>query len=147
MGWKGLEGRERREGLERREWGLLNRGDMPLRHETLVVWQRADDMFLSVHAISRRFPAYERFELGSQVRRAAYSVVANIVEGVNRRSPRETRHFLHIAEASLAEVNYCIHAAHRLGYLSDARRDELHQQLRMVGGPLVGLIRSKSHDE
>ena len=64
----------------------LSCADMALRHETLVAWQRADDMFLTVHEISRRFPTSERFELGSQLRRAAYSVVANIVESVNRRT-------------------------------------------------------------
>lgn len=116
---------------------------MALRHETLVAWQRADDMYLTIHRVSRQFPIQERFELGSQLRRAAYSVVANIVEGVNRRSSRETQHFLHIAEASLAEVNYCIHAAHRLGYVTETQRQDLHEQLRMVGAPLVGLIRSK----
>jgi four helix bundle protein len=52
----------------------------------------------------KSFPAIERFELGSQVRRAAYSVVANIVEGFARPQGRSRLHFLHIAQASLAEV-------------------------------------------
>src|SRR6516225_1904133 len=74
---------------------------MALRHQTLVAWQRADDLYIALHTLSiKAFPAYERFDLGSQLRRAAYSVVANIVEGFARRQERERLHFLNIAESS-----------------------------------------------
>ena len=116
---------------------------MMLRHENLVVWQRADDLFIELHGMVRRlFPAEERFELSSQLRRAAYSVVANIVEGVARRSPRERARFFNISEGSLSEVRYCLHAAHRLGYLEDSEYDRLCQRISMVGAPLAGLVRS-----
>ena len=52
-----------------------------LRHHSLVAWQRADDLFIKVHKLTiRLFPSFERFELGSQLRKAAYSVPANIAE-------------------------------------------------------------------
>lgn len=93
---------------------------MPVPHEKLVAWQRVDDLFIELHRLVRRsFPPDERYELSSQLRRAAYSVVANIVEGMSRRSPREKSHFLNVAEASLAETGYCLHAARRLGYVSE----------------------------
>jgi 23S rRNA-intervening sequence protein len=64
---------------------LANQGSMPLRHHSLVAWQRADDLFIEVHKLSlSSFPDFERYELGSQIRRAAYSVAANIVEGCER---------------------------------------------------------------
>jgi len=115
---------------------------MPLRHENLVAWQRADDLFIEIHKLARRFPSEERFELSSQIRRAAYSVAANIVEGFARRSLKERAHFLNIAEASLAEVTYCLHVAKRLGYLNGEQHSVLKAQARQVGAPLVGLIRS-----
>src|SRR4051812_3550040 len=91
---------------------------MPLRHENLVAWQRADDLFIAVHRLATDcFPRSEQFALSSQLRRAAYSVPANIVEGFARRSGRDRLRFLNIAEASLAEVGYCIHVARRLGYI------------------------------
>jgi hypothetical protein len=38
---------------------------MSLTHHTLVAWQRADDLFLTLHRLSlKAFPAFERFELG-----------------------------------------------------------------------------------
>jgi four helix bundle protein len=116
--------------------------DAPLHHHRLVAWQRADDLFIKIHATSLRFPTHERYELGSQLRRAAYSVVANIVEGFGRRTRRDRLHFLHIASASLAEAGYCIHAASRLGYLSDDARKELESEMRKTAAPLSGLIRT-----
>jgi hypothetical protein len=49
--------------------------DVPLHHRRLIAWQRADDLFIKIHGTSLTFPAHERYELGSQLRRAAYSVV------------------------------------------------------------------------
>jgi four helix bundle protein len=116
---------------------------MKLRHHSLVVFQRADDLFITLHhATTQAFPPHERFELGSQLRRSAYSVAANIVEGMARRLPRERLRFLNIAEGSLAETAYCVHVAHRLGYLSDDVHTRLEKDLNGVGAPLAGLIRS-----
>jgi four helix bundle protein len=114
-----------------------------LRHHSLIAWQRADDLFIKLHSLARdRFPPFERYELGSQLRRAAYSVPANIVEGFARRHGRERLHFLNLSESSLAEVGYCIHVAHRLDYITDEMVKELEQEIRAVGAPLIGLIRS-----
>jgi four helix bundle protein len=64
----------------------------------LIAWQRADDLFIKLHPLTfERFPPSERFELGSQLRRASYSVAANIAEG--------------FADASLAETGYCLRRA------------------------------------
>src|SRR5438552_8153757 len=99
---------------------------MSLAHHSLVAWQRADDLFIRLHQLSlKAFPAYERFELGGQLRRAAYSVAANIVEGLAHVPGRARVNFLNIAQASLAEVEYCIHVARRLGYVSEVVANEL----------------------
>jgi four helix bundle protein len=73
-------------------------------------------------------------------------VPANIVEGFARRSRRARLNFLNIAEASLAEVGYCIHVAHRLGYINDDRLTELEKDLNGVGAPLSGPVRSTKAD-
>ncbi|MBW8771892.1 MAG: four helix bundle protein [Gemmatimonadetes bacterium] len=88
-------------------------------HERLKAWEHAHRLYLAVHAATRSWPKDERYELTSQVRRAAFSVPANIVEGASRRGPREFRHALDIARGSLAELSYGLVAAKALGYLPD----------------------------
>jgi len=112
------------------------------RHRSLVAWQRADELFVRLHRLSlQRFPPHERYELGSELRRAAFSVPNNIVEGTERYHPRETLQFLRTSRASLREAANCLHAAHRLGYIDAALKDDLDAQIRQVAAPLSGLIR------
>ncbi len=114
------------------------------RYHSLVAWRRADELFLRVHRVTReQFPADERYELTSQLRRAAFSVPANIVEGTARHYPKETLQFLRPAWASLIEAGYCLHVARRLGYISEALHDELDLDLRRTAAPLIGMIRSR----
>jgi four helix bundle protein len=77
------------------------------KYESLVAWQRADDCFVRLHRVTKqRFPADERYELTSQIRRAALSVPANIVEGIARYHRKERLQFLRTASASLDETRY-----------------------------------------
>jgi four helix bundle protein len=108
----------------------------------LIAWQRADDLFIALHQLSRGFPSIERFELASQLRRSAFSVAANIVEGFGRQPGKERLQFLQIALASLAEVGYCLHAARRLGYMTTEDYQRLELQVRETAAPLRGLMKS-----
>jgi four helix bundle protein len=112
-----------------------------LMHHTLVAWQRADDLFLKLHRLSlNAFPAFEKFELGGQLRRSAFSVPVNIVEGCATQYRRKRLNFFDVAQASLAEVGYCIHAAFKLGYVDQRTATDLDLEIRKVGAPLAGLI-------
>lgn len=115
---------------------------MSLQYKKLIVWQRADDLFIAIHRLThQRFPADERYELGRQLRRAALSVPSNIVEGLARKHTLDKLNFLNIASASLSEVTYGLHAAHRLAYLDDQTYRMLDDRTRMVAAPLNGLIK------
>ncbi len=118
--------------------------DMPIppAYRSLVVWQRADDLFIRLHRLTfTEFPPHERFELGSQLRRAALSVPTNIVEGTARVHGAERRQFLRVAWSSLREAGYFVHVAERLGYISEATRLDLEAEIRQVAAPLLGLIK------
>ena len=51
-------------------------------------------------------------------------------------------HFLRISAASLAEVGYCLHAAHRLGYVSDETQRDVETEIKKTSAPLTGLMRA-----
>jgi four helix bundle protein len=113
-------------------------------HENLVAWQRADELCVAIYKLTRTLPVDERFAMSTQMRRAAFSVAANIVEGYAFPKSRVRLRFLRTALASLAEVGYATHLAHRIGYLSDEEWAAMDQQLRQVAAPLHGLIRQQS---
>jgi hypothetical protein len=46
-------------------------------------------------------------------------------------------------ESSLAEVGYCMHVARRLEYITETAAKELEREVKQVGAPLSGLIRSE----
>jgi four helix bundle protein len=123
---------------------LAHNVSMPtqLRYRSLVAWQRADDLFLRLHhLVKESFPEDERYVLSSQLRRAALSVPANIVEGTARSHHRETLQFLRISWSSLTEVGYYIHVARRLQYISETTGEGLEREIRQIAAPLLGLIR------
>ncbi len=106
----------------------------------IEAWRLADDLTVAIYEQTRAFPREELYGLTSQIRRAAYSVPANIVEGSSRESKRDYLHFLYIARGSLSETQYFVHLSHRLGYLSEEKTDKLHDQTRRAFACLHGLI-------
>ena len=70
----------------------------------LEAFQLADSLVGDLYRASGGFPAAVRFGLQAQLRRAAVSVTANLVEGCARRSERDYLHFVGIAIGSASEV-------------------------------------------
>lgn len=56
---------------------------------------------------------------------------------------RESVRFLKIARRSLNELGYGLHAACRLGYITNADLEEYRRKLQAIGGPLQGLINKR----
>lgn len=88
-------------------------------YSKLIAWQAAHRLCLWVYGITNNFPAHERFALGQQMRRAAYSVPTNIAEGNIRRTRKDKSHFMVIALGSLEEVHYQCRLAYDLQYIDE----------------------------
>ncbi len=100
----------------------------------LEVYQKSYQLALEVHKVTRTFPDIERYELGTQVRRAAVSITANIAEGYGRKnSNAEFKHFLRNALGSCNEVQTLLSISKDLGYIADTKYvqqyDELGKQI------------------
>jgi four helix bundle protein len=106
----------------------------------IKAWQLADDLAVAVYDVSKSFPREEIYGITSQLRRAASSVAANIVEGASRESFKDYAHFLQIARGSLAEAQYFLHLAKRLSYLDDAQAGRVEALAKETFACLHGLI-------
>jgi hypothetical protein len=82
-------------------------GEIPMRDsKKIVAWQRAAGyLTIDISAATRGFPSEEIFGLTRQIRKASYSVAANITEGAARESKGEDLHFLYIALARWRRPN------------------------------------------
>ena len=105
-------------------------------------WRLADDLTVAVYECTRAFPREEVYSLTNQIRRASYSVPANIAEGSSRESQRDYLNFLYIARGSLSETQYFLHLSRRLGYLAETDAAKLTEQSRAAFACLHGLIKA-----
>jgi four helix bundle protein len=105
----------------------------------LKVWQRSHKLTLELYRLTASFPSDERFGLVSQIRRAAVSVPANIVEGTKRSHARDYGRFLNIAEGSNAELSYLIILSRDLGFIDKERSRALLVELDEISRMLYAL--------
>jgi four helix bundle protein len=112
----------------------------------IEAWKLADDLTVLIYAKTQNLPPEERYGLTGQLRRAACSVPANIVEGSARETQKDYLHFLHIARASLSEAQYFVHLAKRLGYFAAEDATELHARTKQVFACLHGLIQAVTRE-
>src|SRR5438552_15256798 len=75
-------------------------------YRDLEIWKLARQVAIAVHRMTlQNLPKFEMYEEGSQIRRAAKSVYANIVEGYGRRRyKQEFIRFLVFVHASCDET-------------------------------------------
>ena len=70
----------------------------------LKVWQKAHALVLELYKLTATFPKTEIYSLVDQIKRAAYSIAANIAEGQSRNTTKEYIQFLYISRGSLNEL-------------------------------------------
>src|SRR5688572_10413304 len=106
---------------------------MPGQHQTLKAFQHSKVMAVGCARAAADFPPCEQFGLANQLRRAAYSVVLNIAEGVARTNLRDGRRLLDIARSSLDETHVILELSLDLGYISCERQEALLAQCEETG--------------
>lgn len=113
-------------------------------YERFEAWKLAHELALEVYRITDRWPATERYQLTSQVRRAALSVPTNIAEGAAKRGRREFRRYLDIARGSLCELAYLLRFSKDRGVLDTNTFDTLDELRNRTGKVMWGLYSSLS---
>ena len=117
---------------------------------SLEVYQRAYRMSLEIHRVTQTFPSFERYELGSQVRKSAVSIALNIAEGYGRRDAKlEFQHFLRIALGSCNETLVLIEMSKDLDYLTENQFIDYSQEYTVIGKQLYRLKNAwlKTHQQ
>jgi four helix bundle protein len=109
--------------------------------EDLEVYKAARGFRKAMYRVNRRLPDFEKYEVGSQIRRAAVSLTNNIAEGHGRfHYPDQIRFFLH-SRGSLEELVDDLNICEDENYLSGDEVQKLKQQAGQVLLLINGYLR------
>jgi four helix bundle protein len=110
----------------------------------IEVWKKAHHMVLHVYKeILPALPSHEKYDLQSQIKRAAYSVPLNIVEGAGRSTEKDFAHFLDNALGSTQELEYACLLSKDLQYITDdGQYLETNQRINEVKAMLIAFIKA-----
>ena len=85
-------------------------------HKKYDVWIKGHELTLFVYKfVLPELPGSEQYDLGSQIKRASYSIPLSIVEGCGRNTIKDFTHFLDIALGSAPRKLNIIFSFKRLG--------------------------------
>jgi four helix bundle protein len=115
--------------------------------ERLEVFHLADALVIDVYLVTADLPESERYGLQAQVRRAAVSIAANIVEGSQRSGVRDRLRFLEVAAASAAETGCLVSISRRLSMLGEAPCLDLERRAAHVTRSLERLRQRIANDD
>ena len=102
------------------------------------VYKDARELLSFVIKLVKKLPKEYRFEIGSQLIRAALSVVLNIAEGSARRSDKEMNRFLNIALGSLHEVLAVMDVAQSEGFITNDEFNAVFRKIDSIDNQLGG---------
>lgn len=112
------------------------------RAQDMDVFKLSHSLTIEIYKLTEKFPPEEKFGLSTQMRRSAYSIPMNIIEGASRLGTKEYRQFVGIARGSAGEMSYQLLLSKDLGYLSEQAYVSLKERYDRVAKMLTGLIKT-----
>ncbi len=103
---------------------------LQLNHQKPEVYKSTKEFVNQCYKLTRTLPPEERYNLVSQIRRAALSVHLNLAEGASRRSLIERKRYYEISRGSLIEIDTALGIVFDLKYCTT-------EELQPVGDSLL----------
>jgi len=109
--------------------------------EDLEVYQLAREFRKKMYAVTRQLPDFEKFDLASQIRRAAVSLTNNIAEDHGRYHFADQVRFFLGSRGSLQELVDDLNVCHDEKYIENGKVEELKSEAWRVLGLINGYLR------
>ncbi len=94
-------------------------------YKKLLIYKKAKALVLETYKLTVGYPNTETYSLVPQMRRAAVSVVANIVEGYAKDSSAEYARFLTISIGSITELEVFLDLSVELNFINSQNFDRI----------------------
>ncbi|MDZ7798012.1 MAG: four helix bundle protein [Patescibacteria group bacterium] len=114
---------------------------MLFRFRKFPVYKDARRFRKAVYLLANKFPKEEIYNLTSQIKRAANSILLNIAEGSNRMSDKDFGRFLINSSSSLEEVIACLDIALDEKYISKNEHQDYILLAEELGKQLIGFTK------
>jgi four helix bundle protein len=112
-------------------------------YKKFSIWVKSHELALLIYKdIVPGFPETEKYGLSSQIRRAAYSIPFNIVEGCGRSSEKDFAHFLDISLGSSQELEYCLLLTKDLAMINEKQYSDLNEKANEIKAMIINLIKT-----
>jgi four helix bundle protein len=109
-----------------------------LRLEDLVVYQKLCQLHIAISELTHRWPAEEKYELGSQARRSSNSAAAQLAEKYDDRHVRNKNDGVNRSRGEAAETVHHLYIACLKGYETETTYEEFRARyqecIRMLNG-------------
>ena len=105
------------------------------------VWELGHQLTLDIYRSTTSFPQEEMYGVTSQMRRASFSIPANIAEGAGRQSDAEFSRFLVYSQGSASELEYFNMLVKDLGYISEEKYENLQAKINHVKSSIHNLVK------
>ncbi|MGR3310372.1 MAG: four helix bundle protein [Candidatus Brocadiales bacterium] len=111
-------------------------------YEDLGVYQKLCELHLEVNEHTFKFPKFELYELGSQIRRSSNSAPANIAEGWNNKHVNIYLEGINRAQGEIRETTHHLTMAFGKKYLDNEKFKNLIDRYNECGRMLRSLEKS-----
>jgi four helix bundle protein len=111
-------------------------------YKKLDIWKKSHELTLVTYKkILPLMPIEEKYALTNQLRRSAYSIPLNIVEGCGKNTDRDFASYLDNALGSAHEVEYTCLLIFDLEYISLALFEEINHHINQIKAMLISFIK------
>jgi four helix bundle protein len=110
----------------------------------LRVWQNAKDLAVRVYQIAKLQSITKDYGYKDQIQRAAVSISANIAEGDELGTDKQSIRHFYIAKGSSAELQTLIIIGAEIGYIEKVTADGLMNDCKVISFMLAKIISARS---
>jgi four helix bundle protein len=111
--------------------------------QKLRVWQLAKDLAVKIYKLTKTQKLAKDFGLKDQIQRAAISVPANIAEGDELGTNKQSVKFFYIAKGSVAELQTLLIISKEIEYIDEETLMSFNNECNVISVMLGRLIRAR----
>lgn len=111
-------------------------------YKKLLVWKKSHELVLSIYrTLIPTLPREEKYRITDQIKRAAYSIPLNIVEGCGRSGQKDFVRFLDYSLGSIHELEYLLILTNDLEYINNTDFENVKKELGEIKAMLIVFIK------